>query len=88
VDKCRDLKAQATVARIESGALQSSRRRLRHNVRKELLKLAAARSQSRAAWRLVVIEVAEKGASLSHKLVRDKLKKARRRAGRYFFAPI
>ena len=48
-----------------------------------LMKLGAARSQSRAAWRLVVIEVAEKDASFSYKLDRDKLRKVRRREGRY-----
>jgi hypothetical protein len=48
-----------------------------------LMKLGAARSQSRAAWRLVVIEVAEKDASFSYKLDRDKLRKVRRRESRY-----
>ncbi len=48
-----------------------------------LMKLGAARSQSRAAWRLVVIEVAQKDASFSYKLDRDKLRKVRRREGRY-----
>src|SRR5262247_2020615 len=34
-------------------------------------------------WRLVVVEVAEKDASFSYRLDRDKLRKARRREGRY-----
>jgi hypothetical protein len=48
-----------------------------------LMKLGAARSQSRPAWRLVVIEVAEKDASFSYKLDRDKFRQTRRREGRY-----
>jgi transposase len=48
-----------------------------------LMKLGGARSQSRAAWRLVVIEVAEKDASFSYKLDRDKFRQTRRREGRY-----
>jgi len=48
-----------------------------------LMKLGAARSQASAAWRLVVVDVAEKEASFTCKLNRDKLRKARRREGRY-----
>ena len=48
-----------------------------------LMKLGAARSQAHAAWRLVVVEVAESEASFTYKLHRDKLRKARRREGRY-----
>jgi transposase len=48
-----------------------------------LMKLGAARSQANVAWRLVVVEVAESEASFSYKLNRDKLRKARRREGRY-----
>ena len=48
-----------------------------------LMKLGAARSQASPAWRLVVVDVAEKEASFTCKLNRDKLRKARRREGRY-----
>jgi transposase len=48
-----------------------------------LMKLGSARCQAKAAWRLIVIEVAEREASFSYKLNRDKLRKVRRREGRY-----
>jgi hypothetical protein len=48
-----------------------------------LMKLGAARSQASAAWRLVVVDVAEKEASFTYKLNRDKLRKVRRREGQY-----
>ena len=48
-----------------------------------LMKLGAARSQANAAWRLVVVGVAEEEASFTYKLNRDKLRRARRREGRY-----
>jgi len=48
-----------------------------------LMKLGAARSQANAAWRLLVIDVAEEGATFTYKLNRDKLRRARRREGRY-----
>jgi transposase len=48
-----------------------------------LMKLGAARSQANAAWRLLVIDVAEEEASFTYKLNRDKLGRARRREGRY-----
>jgi transposase len=48
-----------------------------------LMKLGAARSQANAAWRLLVIEIAEEEASFTYKLNRDKLRRARRREGRY-----
>ena len=48
-----------------------------------LMKLGAARSQANAAWRLLVIDVAEEEASFTYKLNRDKLRRARRREGRY-----
>jgi len=48
-----------------------------------LMKLGAARSQASPAWRLVVVDVAEKEASFTCKLNRDKLRKARRREDRY-----
>jgi hypothetical protein len=47
------------------------------------MKLGGARSGAIAAWRLVVVEVAEKDASFSYRLDRDKLRKVRRREGRY-----
>src|SRR6266478_666158 len=48
-----------------------------------LMKLGAARDQSRSAWRLVVIEVAADSASFSYRLDRNKLRQARSREGRY-----
>jgi transposase len=48
-----------------------------------LMKLGAARARARAAWRLIDIEVAPKGATFSFALNRDKLRQARRREGRY-----
>ncbi len=48
-----------------------------------LMKLGAARDQSRKAWRLVVIEVAADSATLSYRLDRKKLRQARSREGRY-----
>jgi hypothetical protein len=48
-----------------------------------LMKLGAARSQARAAWRLIDIEVAEKDPTFTFALNRNKLRKARRGEGRY-----
>jgi Transposase DDE domain len=48
-----------------------------------LMKLGAARDQSRSAWRLVVIEVAADSATFSYRLDRNKLRQARSREGRY-----
>ncbi len=48
-----------------------------------LMKLGAARDQSRSAWRLVVIEVAADSATFSYRLDRNKLRQARSRGGRY-----
>src|SRR5512132_2390304 len=48
-----------------------------------LMKLGAARDQSRTAWRLVTIEVAADSASFSYRLDRNKLRQARSREGRY-----
>src|SRR6201981_10015 len=48
-----------------------------------LMKLGAARDQSRAAWRLVTIEVAADSATFSYRLDRNKLRQARSREGRY-----
>src|SRR5215470_7440828 len=56
------------------------------NLKREelLMKLGAARAKAgRAAWRLIDIEVAPKAATFSFALDRDKLRKARRREGRY-----
>jgi hypothetical protein len=47
------------------------------------MKLGAARARARAAWRLIDIEAAPKSATFSFVLNRDKLRKARRREGRY-----
>jgi transposase len=60
----------------ELSAMQLTREEL-------LMKLGGARSEAKAAWRLVVVEVAEKDASFSYRLDRGKLRKVRRREGRY-----
>src|SRR5205814_5394137 len=48
-----------------------------------LMKLGAARDQSRIAWRLAVIEIAADSAAFSYRLDRNKLRRARSREGRY-----
>jgi transposase len=48
-----------------------------------LMKLGAARAKARAAWRLIDVEVAEKDATFTFALNRDKLRTIRRREGRY-----
>jgi transposase len=48
-----------------------------------LMRLGAARQQARTAWRLIAIEVAADSAALSYRLDRAKLRRARRREGRY-----
>jgi hypothetical protein len=48
-----------------------------------LMKLGAARANARAAWRLLDVEVAEKDATFTFALNRDKLRQVRRREGRY-----
>src|SRR5580704_14379320 len=52
--------------------------------RKEfLMKLGAARSKARAAWRLIDIDIAPSGTAFSFALNREKLRQVRRREGRY-----
>ena len=48
-----------------------------------LMKLGAARARARVAWRLLDIEVADKDATFSSALNRDKLRQVRCREGRY-----
>ena len=48
-----------------------------------LMRLGAARKQARTAWRLLAIDVAADSATLSYRLDRAKLRRARRREGRY-----
>jgi transposase len=48
-----------------------------------LMKLGAARSKARAAWRLIDVDVASDQATFTFTLNRDKLRQARRREGRY-----
>ena len=48
-----------------------------------LMKLGAAKTKTPAAWRLVEIEVAERGANFTYRLDRNKLRQVRRREGRY-----
>jgi len=48
-----------------------------------LMKLGAARARAPTAWRLVKVVVAKGGADFTYRLDRDKLRRARRREGRY-----
>jgi len=48
-----------------------------------LMKLGSAQSKVPAAWRLIDIQVAASGATFGYHLNRNKLKKVRRREGRY-----
>jgi transposase len=48
-----------------------------------LMKLGAAKTKTPAAWRLLEIEVAERGANFTYRLDRNKLRQVRRREGRY-----
>ena len=48
-----------------------------------LMKLGAARQRALAAWRLCDVRVAEAGAAFTYSLNRGRLRKARRREGRY-----
>jgi len=48
-----------------------------------LMKLGAAKTQTPAAWRLIEIEVAERGANFTYRLDRNTLRQVRRREGRY-----
>lgn len=48
-----------------------------------LMKLGSAQSKAPAAWRLIDTQVADHGATFSYRLNREKLKKVRRREGRY-----
>ena len=48
-----------------------------------LMKLGSAKAKAPAAWRLIDIEVAEKSGAFTYRLNRDKLRKVRRREGRY-----
>lgn len=48
-----------------------------------LMKLGAAQTKAPAAWRLIEVEVAERGASFTYQLDRAQLRIVRRREGRY-----
>ena len=48
-----------------------------------LMKLGAARAHAPAAWRLVVIAVAPEGVTFTYHLDRNRLRRVRRREGRY-----
>jgi transposase len=48
-----------------------------------LMKLGAAQTKAPAAWRLIEIEVAPRGARFTYRLDRAKLREVRRREGRY-----
>lgn len=48
-----------------------------------LMKLGAAKTKAPSAWRLIEIEVPEKGTSFTYRLDRQKLRQTRRREGRY-----
>jgi transposase len=58
------------------GAMRPTREEL-------LMKLGAARQKTPTAWRLVTIEVSALSAMFSYRLDRNKLRRARRREGRY-----
>src|ERR1700726_4332808 len=47
------------------------------------MKLGAARAHAPSAWRLVVIAVAPEGVTFTYHLDRNRLRRARRREGRY-----
>ena len=80
VDKERAMRRRQ-LKRLWARLAQLSTMRLK---REELLmKLGAARAKARAAWRLIDVEVAEKDATFTFALNRDKLRKIRRREGRY-----
>ena len=48
-----------------------------------LMKLGSARTKAPAAWRLVAITIDKDGPGFSYRLDRDKLRRVRRREGRY-----
>ena len=48
-----------------------------------LMKLGAAQTKAPAAWRLIEVEVVQRGARFTYRLDRDKLRQVRRREGRY-----
>jgi hypothetical protein len=48
-----------------------------------LMKLGAAKTKTPSAWRLIEIEVPEKGTGFTYRLDREKLRQTRRREGRY-----
>jgi hypothetical protein len=48
-----------------------------------LMKLGAAQTKTPAAWRLIEVEVATRGARFTYRLDREKLRVVRRREGRY-----
>ena len=50
-----------------------------------LMKLGAARAHAPAAWRLIGIAVAPEGVTFTYHLDRNRLRRARRREGRYLF---
>ena len=47
------------------------------------MKLGSAQSRAPAAWRLVVVELKRDGAGFTYRIDRDKLRRVRRREGRY-----
>jgi hypothetical protein len=48
-----------------------------------LMKLGAARAKAPGAWRLIEIELPERGAGFTYRLDRERLRQTRRREGRY-----
>lgn len=48
-----------------------------------LMKLGAAKNKAPAAWRLVEVQLPQRGAKFTYRLDRDKLRQVRRREGRY-----
>ena len=70
------LQQLTAMAKRSTGSKKLSREEL-------LMKLGAAQHKTPAAWRLVIVEVAEQGASFVFRLNRQKLREVRRREGRY-----
>ena len=48
-----------------------------------LMKLGAAKAKTPTAWRLIEIDLAQRGARFTYRLDREKLRQVRRREGRY-----
>src|SRR5271166_5378976 len=70
-DRCEGLIDDGSIVRLKLKEMRLCRPR------------GAARERAHTAWRLIVIDVAEKDPTFRYRLDRDKLRQARRREGRY-----